>query len=139
LTTREFFKITADHLTENGVLAVNIGRAPKDRRLINHLAATIRSVLPSAHVMDIPYTFNSILYATRQPSSVENLGANLAALKENPQSPELLVTAAQVAFENLQAEPSGGEVYTDDRSPVEWVTNSLVINFILSGGVETIQ
>ena len=77
LTTQEFFKICADHLTENGVLAINVGRAPKDRRLINDLAATIRTVLPSTHVIDIPNTFNSMLYATRQPTTTDNLGANL--------------------------------------------------------------
>lgn len=139
LTTQEFFKICAEHLSEQGVLAINIGRAPQDRRLINDLSATIQTVLPSTHVMDIPYTFNSILYATKQPTTVDSLGANLMALKAASQAPALLVTAAQVAFDNLQPGPNGGEVYTDDRSPVEWVTNSLVINFILGGGVETIQ
>ena len=48
-----FDRVTA-HLTDNGVLVVNIGRAPNDRRLINDLGATILSVLPSAHVMDLP-------------------------------------------------------------------------------------
>jgi spermidine synthase len=139
LTTREFFKICADHLTENGVLAINVGRAPKDRRLINDLAATIRTVLPSTHVIDIPNTFNSMLYATRQPTTTEYLGANLNALEAEPLSPPLLVTAAKVAYTTLQPDPTGGEVYTDDRSPVEWVTNSLVINFILGGGVDSMQ
>jgi hypothetical protein len=50
-----------------------------------------------------------------------------------------LATAAQVAFVSQQPDPTGGEVYTDDRSPVEWVTNSLVINFILSGGADSMQ
>lgn len=139
LTTQEFFQICSEHLSQNGVLAINIGRAPQDRRLINDLAATIGTVLPSTHVMDIPYTFNSILYASKQTTTADNLRANLLALKAEPQAPALLVTAAQVALDNLQAPPSGGEVYSDDRSPVEWVTNSLVINFILGGGVETIQ
>ncbi len=139
LTTIEFFRICAEHLTENGVLAINVGRAPKDRRLINDLAATIRLVMPSTHVIDIPNTFNSMLYATMQPTTSENLRANLAVLLTNPQSPALLLTAANVAVNNIQKNPSGGEVYTDDRSPVEWVTNSLVINFILDGGVETVK
>lgn len=139
LTTREFFQICANHLTENGVLAINIGRAPSDRRLINDLAATIRTVLPSTHVMDIPNTFNSILYATKQPTSMETLAINLSLLKSDPHAPPLLLQAGQVAVDGLQPDPIGGEVYTDDRSPVEWVTNSLVINFILGGGFDSIQ
>jgi spermidine synthase len=139
LTTREFFEICAEHLSENGVLAVNIGRAPQDRRLINDLAATIGVHFPSIHVMDIPNTFNSILYATKQPSAADTLKDNIEKLKLQANAPALLVTAAQVAQNHLQPTPVGGEVYTDDRSPVEWVTNSLVINFILGGGVDSIQ
>ena len=139
LTTREFFQICADHLTDNGVLVINIGRAPNDRRLINDLGATILSVLPSAHVMDIPNTFNSMLFATRQPSTRDNLAANLILLMQNPQSSPLLVRSAQVAYTSLQPDPAGGTVYTDDLAPVEWVTNSLIINFILNGGVNTLQ
>ncbi len=139
LTTREFFQICADHLTDDGVLIVNIGRAPNDRRLINDLAATILEALPSAHVMDIPYTFNSMLFATKQPTQRENLAVNLAALMADPAANPLLVTAAGVAYTSLQPDPAGGMVYTDDRSPIEWVTNSLVLNFILGGGVEGLQ
>jgi len=41
LTTREFFQIAYDHLDANGVLAINVGRAPGDRRLIQDLSATL--------------------------------------------------------------------------------------------------
>ncbi len=139
LTTREFFQICADRLTENGVLVVNIGRAPNDRRLINDLGATILTVLPSAHVMDIPGTFNSMLFATRQPSTRDNLTTNLMHISNQPGTHPLLLRAAQVAFASLQPDPSGGIVYTDDLSPVEWVTNSLIINFIVGGGMGELQ
>src|SRR5262249_14431819 len=139
LTTREFFQICADHLTPNGVLAINIGRAPNDRRLIDDLGATVQTVLPSEHVMDIRGTFNSILYATKQFTTSHNLATNLAVLERDPQAPPLLLTAAEAALTNLRPDPAGGTVYTDDRSPVEWVTNSLIINFILGGGVDKLQ
>ncbi len=77
LTTREFFQIVQPHLTADGVMVINVGRAPDDRRLIEALASTIRSVFPSVHVVDIPRTFNSILFATVQPTSAANLRQNL--------------------------------------------------------------
>jgi hypothetical protein len=89
--------------------------------------------------MDLPNTFNSMLFATKQPSTTENLATNLTLLMQNPQSPPLLVHSAQVAYASLQPDPAGGMVYTDDLAPVEWVTNSLIINFILNGGVNTLQ
>ncbi len=139
LTTREFFEICASHLTPNGVLVINIGRAPGDRRLINDLGATILSVLPSAHVMDIPNTFNSMLFATKRPSTAQDMTLNLLHLMKDPNAPPLLVQAAKVAFANMQDDPAGGTVYTDDLSPVEWVTNSLIINFIVGGGVNELK
>ena len=77
LTTREFFQIAAGHLNPTGSLAINVGRAPGDRRLIDGLATTIRTIFSSVYVMDIPGTFNSILYATLQPTSVADLQGNL--------------------------------------------------------------
>jgi spermidine synthase len=139
LTTQEFFAICAEHLTDDGVLVINVGRAPGDRRLIDDLAATIRTVLPSTHVMDIPNTFNSMIFATKQTTSRDNLVVNLSTLLADPAAPPLLVTAATVAFSSLQLDPTGGMVYTDDRSPIEWITNSLVLNFILGGGVDDLQ
>ncbi len=81
LTTREFFQIAADHLKADGTLAINIGRAPGDRRLIDGLATTIGTIFPSIYVMDIPGTFNSILYATRQTTSAETLLENLVSMR----------------------------------------------------------
>jgi hypothetical protein len=30
-------------------------------------------------------------------------------------------------------------VFTDDRAPIEWLTNSLILNFLLDSGTETLQ
>jgi len=96
-------------------------------------------VLPSTHVMDLPYTFNSILFATKQPTSRDNLAINLAALQSDPAASRLLLSAAMITYASLQPAPTGGTVYTDDRSPIEWVTNSLVLSFILGGGVDELK
>ncbi len=139
LTTREFFQITADKLDENGVLAINIGRTPDDRSLINDLAATIGTVLPYIYVMDVPNTFNSVLYASRNQISGENLAGNLISLSRHPETHPLLVQAMQVTFSNLQPAPSGGRVYTDDLAPIEWVTNNMILSFILGTDLSPLQ
>ena len=105
LTTREFFQIAADHLNPNGALAINVGRAPGDRRLIDGLATTIGTIFPSIYVMDIPDTFNSILYATLQPTSREGLRANLAAFIQEPAVNPLLTNSMALAWINLQPAP----------------------------------
>ena len=135
LTTVEFFQLTYDRLTEDGVLVINIGQVPMDRTLVNDLGTTIGHVFPSIFVMDIPGSFNSILFATKTPSSWENFEANYVhVLKKSTNS--LLIEAMTMTIQNQQTTPKITRVYTDDKAPIEWVTNKIVIDFILSGYVE---
>jgi spermidine synthase len=131
LTTREFFLDTRAHLTEDGVLVINVGRTFTDRRLIDAMAGTLESVFQSVYVVDIPNTFNSILYATVQPTQAANLSANLALM--GPATPGLLRDATSRAVQNLRPTPRSATVFTDDLAPVEQLTNSIVIRFILGG------
>jgi spermidine synthase len=139
MTTREFFQLTRDRLTDDGVLVINVGRAPEDRRLIEAIGSTIASVYPSVYVIDIPETFNSIIYATTQPTSLSNLDANLAYLNSRPDTHPLLVESVQTAMANLQPTDLTGQVFTDDLAPIEWITNSMIANFLLSGETEYLQ
>jgi hypothetical protein len=141
LTTQEFFAIVHDHLTPTGVLAINIGRAPQDRRLIDGLAATIGTLFPSIYVMDLPDTFNSILYATVQPTQLEMLYRNYLYLNTLPDVNPLLLTVIQRAIVYGQPPPdrSQARVFTDDHAPIEWITNGLVLNYLLGGELENLQ
>ena len=139
LTTVEFFRIVADHLQPDGVLAINIGRAPNDRSLINGLATTIGTIFPSIYVMDIPSTFNSVLYATRMPTERQNLADNLLRLQAQGGTQPLLLESMLTTWQNLQPTPPQTMVFTDDRAPIEWLTNNLILNFLLQGGMEKLQ
>lgn len=139
LTTQEFFQTVSDHLTPDGAMTINVGRAPNDRRLVDGLVGTIRTVFPSVYVMDIPATFNSIVYATQQPTTFGNFTANLARLQSDPTVHPLLLRAMTVVAENLQPTPASTTVFTDDHAPIEWLTNGLVLSFIFSGGAEELK
>jgi len=139
LTTREFFQIVYDHLTEDGVMVINVGRAPEDRRLINTLASTILQVFPSVHVMDLPDSFNSLIYATVQPTLSQNLEDNLNLLLPRSDIHPILIETTHYTLANLQPAPPADLVFTDDRAPIEWITNNLVLHFIFSGQTEDLQ
>ncbi len=139
MTTREFFEIAHQHLSQDGVLVINVGRAPNDRRLIEALCATIRAVFPSVYVVDVPNSFNSILYATVQPTQFENLVTNLGYLANRGDTHPLLLNSVTTAIVNRQPAPEGGEVFTDDLAPIEWITNNMVLRFIFSDEVESVQ
>ncbi len=139
LTTQEFFETVRDHLTDDGVVTINVGRAPNDRRLIEALTSTLLTVFPSVHVMDVPDTFNSILYATAQPTDIGNLDSNLMLLRADPSTHPLILRAAEIALANLQPAPAAGPVFTDDKASIEWLTNNLVLSFMFAGDMELLQ
>jgi len=138
LTTQEFFQQAADHLTEDGVLAMNVGRSPTDRSLINDLASTLQIVFPSVYVVDVPYSYNTMIYATHQPTNAANLAENFLQLTEHGDVHPLLLESLQIAILNSQPTPPVDVVYTDDWSPIEWVTNSMVLNTVLFGDLDQI-
>ena len=78
LTTQEFFQIVYDHLDEDGVLVINVGRSPDDRRLIDGLVGTIQTRLPLAStswICPTPSTRSSTPPVSRPPSRtcIDNL------------------------------------------------------------------
>jgi spermidine synthase len=137
LTTVEFFQEVREHLTERGVVAINVGRTPEDRRLVNALTNVLLMVYPDVFAIDVPRSFNTILIATVQPTTAEQLALNTAALPAdaNPLLREVLTesTTAQVPIEPNDI------VFTDDRAPLETLVDSLVLNFLLAGNAEQLQ
>lgn len=138
LTTREFFQLVRDHLTPDGVVAINVGRSPTDRRLVSGMVGTMQSVFPSVYVMDVPNSFNTIVYATLQPTRVEDLYANFEYL-QNVRAHPLLLTAVETTIVNLQPTPESHTVYTDNLAPIELITNQLVLDFVLTGGIQGLK
>ncbi len=133
LTTVEFFRQVRDHLTAEGTVAINVGHTFDDYRLVKAMLTTMLQVFPSAHVIDVPNSFNSVIVATMRPSRADNLLANLPNLEGN----ELLYQTALSTAENLRPTEPGTIIFTDDRAAIEWMTNAMALDFILrsfSGG-----
>ncbi len=133
LTTKEFFQEARAHLADDGALVINVGRTFSDRRLVEAMVGTLQSVFPSVYVVDVPDSFNSIVYATVQPTQARNLLENLTMM--DPETHWLLKQAAFNALQNLQTTPVSKVVFTDDVAPVELISNSIVLRFILEGRV----
>ena len=139
MTTVEFFEIVYNHLSDQGALVINIGRSPLDRTLVNDLATTVRQIFPTVFTMDVPNSFNTILFATRQPGSWDNLWENYAQISSSKDADPLLLEAMATTLMNAQPEPEMTRVYTDDKTPIEWVTNKIVVDYILGGDIGDLQ
>lgn len=141
LTTREFFRVVREHLTDDGVMVINVGRAPEDRRLVNALYNTIATEFPSIYIMDLPQSFNTLIYATVQETKSSNLTANFDELLHKTDTPLILLQSIQVALNNLQPLPEKNDnlIFTDDLAPVEGMTNGMILKFLFSKQMEELQ
>jgi len=128
LTTVEFFRQVRDHLTDEGVVAVNVGHTDSDWRLVEAMVATLGQAFPSVHVLNVRETFNAVVVATVQPTSEANLEANLPTMAH-----PLLIDAARRAVADLHPIAPSDTVFTDDKAPVEYLTNLMVLQYFLSG------
>ncbi len=130
LTTREWFQECYDHLTEDGVLAINVADLPGGGTLVPALATTIRDVFPHVYVVDTPgrgdMIENFMLVATRQPSRLENLSAN-ARLLIQADLRSVVEWAVEHTTEYTQ---STGVVFTDDKAPIEQVVHGLILRYV---------
>ena len=95
------------------------------------MTATLLTVFPTVHAIDIPGSLNTILVATVQETSSDNLALNLAAAGElDP----LLGRALQTAMDNIVPATAGEVLFTDERAPVETIIDSLVLRYLLEEG-----
>ena len=133
LTTQEFFREVYDHLTGTGVMAINVGRTATDYSLVNVLASTSKSVFPDVYIIDSPDygsdLGNSLVVATKQDTSPENLSANLKRM-DNP----YLVEVAESALPSVRSYTQTDIVFTDDKAPVEQVIHGLIVRYVM--GIE---
>jgi spermidine synthase len=124
VATKEFFELVRDHLTPGGTMIINIGHPEGEQALEKVLSATIGDVFP--HVLrDRVNGENSLVVASRSPLSPGRL--RTATL------PAPLRRIGTRVAERLAAPLPGGDVYTDDKAPVEWLIDKSIIDYAANG------
>jgi spermidine synthase len=118
LVTREFFASVAAHLRPGGVVVVNVGHPSGSDALEKVVTATLGADFEAA-IRDRVSTTNSLVIASRQP---------LRSPRAEELPPELGPLAAAVQA-RLERTLTGGAVYTDDRAPVEWLTDLSLLRY----------
>jgi len=126
LTTQEFFQETYDHLDEDGTLVINVGRTEDDYRLVDVISSTIRSVYPHVYLIDVERYHNTMVIATKSPSSIETF---MSAVENQPDG-HLLKTVGERSIEtgNIREVTTVDVVFTDDHAPVERVVDLIILD-----------
>ncbi|TEU15426.1 MAG: spermine synthase [Anaerolineales bacterium] len=133
LTTREYFIEMRDHLTEEGVAVINVGRTHTDYSLVDVLASTMKDVFPSVYIIDTPDygsdLGNSLVVGTVKPTRLSSFEANVA-LMDHP----LLLDVAQRTLGHIREVEKSTVVFTDDKAPVEQMVHGLILRYALTAG-----
>ena len=153
LTTQEFFAEIYKHLNDDGVMAINAGRAENDYSLVVALGSTMKAVFPNVYVIDAPSgdlsLGNSLVVATKNPTRLSDFLENIPNLENDilHQMAQRTVNTRvwEISCQNdspfragVNALPDAlpaqcSQPFTDDQAPVEQVLHQLILRYLLSG------
>jgi spermidine synthase len=116
LTTKEFFELVRDRLEPGGVVVVNVAQPQGSTALEKVLSASMRAAFGYDAVWRDPSErVNTMLVGTTDGDPAARLRAAAPGL------PADLAPVVNGAAFRLAPALTGGQVYTDDRAPVEWL------------------
>ena len=128
LATREFFRLVRERLAPGGIVALNVATVPDDRRLVTAIGTTLRAELPQvARVARASLQHaraRAHEAARRAPSSRRRLRSG----------PDDLAPLRELLAQQARPLTPSGRAWTDDRAPVEWVTDRMIVSFAAHGG-----
>jgi spermidine synthase len=115
LATQEFFRLVREHLEPGGVVALNVATVPGDSGLSDGIAGTLATVFPDVRIWPALRFNDFVIGLTRPFSGVRPIPVPLLGPL-------------------LRRELSGPVVparkpWTDDRAPVEWVTDRMILRY----------
>lgn len=137
LTTIEFFQTVRDHLSDDGVLIINVGRTDTNYDLVDAVTATVQPLFANIFLVDEPGPpndlGNTMLVATMQPQTLEAFKQTVATLPAN--LPQDFRSFAQTAASYARVAPAiDAEPFTDDHAPIERLVHRIILDFMTASG-----
>ena len=133
LVTQEFFALVYEKLSPEGVMVINIGRSTTDRSLIDTLSATVAQSFQAVFITDLPDSYNTILFAAKNPQANWEAFERNLNLQNLPGGSSPLAEIMGITIGGKAETHFANRIFTDDKAPIEFMTNRLVINFLLEG------
>ena len=127
LTTREFFRLVAEHLTPGGTVILNVGHPEGSDDLERVLTAGLRTAFPHTAAYDFNDQSTLLMAARRRPQAAS---MRAAAPRVSPDLAPVLGAAAAA----LRPAAAAERAYTDDRAPVEWLVDRSIVGYAAGEG-----
>lgn len=120
LVTAEFFTDLKQHLTDDGFIIANVNAADSGSKLLLSIGTTLKSVWPNIWQISIPKTYNFYFIASQKSNLWQNF------------SPPAQFSQLTKVFTDDRKDFDGqGLLLTDDRAPVEFLTDADIIQTYL--------
>jgi spermidine synthase len=127
LATREFFRLVRERLAPGGIVALNVAAVPDDKRLVRAIGGTLAAEFPQ--VLQWPaLRFNTIVVGLSKPLSFDAMVPRLA------RGPADLAPIRELLARDARPVDVSDRPWTDDRAPVEWLTDRMLISYAVEGG-----
>ena len=126
MSSKEFFNMVKDHLTDDGVMVVNMNMKTDTEGGINdYLSDTIASVFSEVYTVDVRNNTNRELFATENKDAVSRFETGIDHI-ENGELHDMMqeVKGSLVRYE------AGSRILTDDKAPVELLSMSAIDELI---------
>ena len=127
LATREFFRRVRDRLAPGGIVVLNVAATPDDKRLVRDIGGTLATEFPETLEWPV-LRFNSLVLGLTRPLSRSDVRRRSLGL------PRDLVSLRPLLLRELRQLAPSADPWTDDRAPVEWVTDRMIVEFAAEGG-----
>lgn len=115
MSSEEFFSMVKEHLTDGGVMVVNMNmRGSGEGNINQYLSDTISSVFGNVYTVDVDGSTNRELFASDDADMMNVLQKNTAKVTDS----DLRNLMAKVST-NAVAYSGGNYIMTDDKAPVE--------------------
>ncbi len=126
MSSVEFFTLVKEHLTQNGVMVVNMNmRGDAEGNMNQYLADTIANVFDEVYTVDVYGSTNRELFASDNPQMLNNMKSHCRNISDGNLS--AMMTKVQ---ENLTAYDAGNYIMTDDKAPVELLGMQIIDEII---------
>lgn len=126
LATAEFFRLVRDHLAPGGAVALNVAAIPGDRRLADAIGTTLHAAFPQVWRWPA-LRFTDLVVAFDRPRARVELVRHASRV-----APPLRPLVPLLSRQLVPLEPHG-RAWTDDRAPVEWLTDRMLATQIARG------
>lgn len=126
MSSVEFFTLVKEHLTEDGVMVVNMNMRGSEKGNINqYLADTISNVFSEVYTVDVADSTNRELFASNNSEMLKIFAQNIDAEDDKE-----MISMMNKVTDSLTAYIAGEYLMTDDKAPVELLGMQIIDELI---------